>query len=149
MRAKYTHTSIVARDWRALARFYEEVFGCTVVPPERDLSGEWLDRATGVAHAHLRGAHLRLPGHGESGPTLEIFQYDEPKPRPEVASNREGIAHVAFEVDDVEEAAAEVITRGGRHVGRVTEKDIPGVGVLTLVYLADPEGNVVELQSWS
>ena len=27
--------------------------------------------------AHLTGAHLRLPGHGETGPTLEIFSYDD------------------------------------------------------------------------
>ena len=26
--AKYTHTNLVARDWKKLARFYEEVFGC-------------------------------------------------------------------------------------------------------------------------
>ena len=36
----------------------------------------WLDSATGINGAHLRGMHLRLPGYGEHGPTLEIFQYD-------------------------------------------------------------------------
>ena len=45
----------------------------------RDLSGEWLDRATGLKNAHIKGIHLRLPGYGEGGPTLEIFQYDPAK----------------------------------------------------------------------
>ena len=26
---KYVHTNIVARDWRRLAVFYQDVFGCT------------------------------------------------------------------------------------------------------------------------
>jgi len=30
---KYTHTNLVARDWRRLADFYIKVFGCTPVPP--------------------------------------------------------------------------------------------------------------------
>jgi glyoxylase I family protein len=72
--AKYVHTNLIARDWRKLAAFYESVFGCSLVPPERDLSGPWLEAATTVSGARIRGVHLRLPGHGETGPTLEVFQ---------------------------------------------------------------------------
>jgi hypothetical protein len=62
--ARYVHTNIVARDWRRLAYFYEAVFGCTPVPPARDLSGPELERATGIAGVRIRGVHLRLPGTG-------------------------------------------------------------------------------------
>ena len=41
--ARFVHTNLVARDWRRLARFYERVFGCTPVPPERDLAGQWVE----------------------------------------------------------------------------------------------------------
>ncbi len=75
MPTRYAHTNIVAKDWKRLAAFYREVFGCIAVPPERNLSGGWLDRATGIEGAHLAGIHLRLPGCGQAGPTLEIFQY--------------------------------------------------------------------------
>ena len=34
--ARYGHTNLIAADWRALASFYEELFGCVPVPPERD-----------------------------------------------------------------------------------------------------------------
>jgi hypothetical protein len=74
--AKYVHTNLSARDWRKLAAFYTDVFGCTFVPPERDYQGTELDRGTGLTGAHLRGAHFRLPSYGDSGPTLEIYSYD-------------------------------------------------------------------------
>ena len=35
--------------------FYEEVFGCTPMPPERDISGKWLEDATGVPGARSTG----------------------------------------------------------------------------------------------
>ena len=62
--ARYGHTNLIAKDWRALARFYEDLFGCTPVPPERDFAGPDLDRGTAIPGARLRGVHLRLPGHG-------------------------------------------------------------------------------------
>ena len=52
--AKYVHTNLIARDWRALSRFYEAVFGCTPVPPERNLSGPDIEAGTGVPGARLQ-----------------------------------------------------------------------------------------------
>ena len=102
--AKYGHTNLIAKDWRSLARFYEEQFGCTPVPPERDLKGSDLERGTGIPGAEVRGAHLRLPGHGAEGPTLEIFNYNILKEKPDVAVNRPGFGHIAFAVTDVPSA---------------------------------------------
>ncbi len=48
MQAKYAHTNLIAHDWRTLAQFYTDVFGCTLVPPEHDYQGADLDAATGV-----------------------------------------------------------------------------------------------------
>ena len=110
---KYVHTNIVARDWRKLSRFYQEVFGCTPVPPERDLSGDWLDRATGLVRARIEGIHLRLPGHGDAGPTLEIFQYHDQPEILETSPNRPGLGHLAFAVEDVEAVKVAVLEAGG------------------------------------
>lgn len=148
MRARYKHTNIVARDWNGLARFYEEVFGCTRVPPERRLSGSWLEKGTGVPGASFSGVHLRLPGYGESGPTLEILQYARNEEKPLTLANREGFSHIAFEVEDVEEAVGRVLRYGGSMVGEITTSDVPGMGILTFAYLADPEGNILEVQAW-
>jgi predicted enzyme related to lactoylglutathione lyase len=149
LRARYVHTNLVARDWRKLARFYERIFGCTPVPPERDLAGQWLEDGTGVPSAHIRGVHLRLPGYGADGPTLEIFQYNREEERPETAVNRPGFGHIAFAVDDVKAARDAVVAAGGGTVGQVVSLEVPGAGTVTFVYLTDPEGNILELQHWS
>jgi predicted enzyme related to lactoylglutathione lyase len=149
MQARFVHTNLIARDWRRLARFYEEVFGCVPVPPERDLSGPWLESATGVPGAHIRGVHLRLPSCGESGPTLEVFQY-EPQAEPvEVAVNRPGFGHIAFAVEDVTAACSEVVAAGGHALGEAVSLEVHGAGTVTFAYLTDPEGNVIEVQAWS
>jgi predicted enzyme related to lactoylglutathione lyase len=145
--AKYGHTNLIAKDWRALARFYEEQFGCTPVPPERDFKGRDLERGTGIPGAELRGAHLRLPGHGAEGPTLEIFNYNILKDKPEVAVNRLGFGHIAFIVDDVSAAREAVLAAGGHAVGEVVTLTNAVGARLTWVYVTDPEGNVLELQS--
>ncbi len=147
--ARYAHTNLIARDWRALAAFYDQLFGCTPVPPERDFSGPKLERGTGLPGAHLQGVHLRLPGHGAAGPTLEIFHYDVLQERPEVAVNRPGLGHIAFEVDDVPSAREAVLAAGGRPVGEVVTLATATGAKVTWVYVTDPEGNVIELQSWS
>ena len=148
IQAKFVHTNLIAQDWKKLATFYEHVFGCTTVLPERDLVGQWLDDATRVPNARIRGVHLRLPGYGDAGPTLEIFQYDQERERPGTAVNRPGFAHIAFAVDDVQVAQAAVISAGGGTLGEQVTVDIPGAGRITFVYVTDPEGNIIELQHW-
>jgi predicted enzyme related to lactoylglutathione lyase len=147
MSIRYKHTNIIAGDWERLAEFYERVFECVRVPPERHLSGAWLEKGTGVPEASFSGVHLRLPGHGENGPTLEIFQYSRNEEKPHPVANREGFSHIAFEVDDVPKAMEPVLANGGTMIGEVTRSEVEGVGLLTFVYLADSEGNIIELQS--
>ena len=147
--ARFVHTNIVAGNWRRLAQFYEQIFGCEVVPPERNLEGQWLDDGTGVDGAQIQGIHLRLPGHGSQGPTLEIFQYRPQEERPEVAINRPGLAHIAFAVEDVEAARDEVVAAGGGTVGKMVSVPVAGAGTVTFVYVTDPEGTIIELQRWS
>ena len=148
MKVRYKHTNIVARDWKELAKFYEEVFGCVRVPPERHLEGTWLVRGTGVDGARIEGAQLRLPGYGDQGPTLEIFQYWSHKARLPITANREGIMHIAFEVEDVDKMVEKVLAHGGQKLGEITRARVEGVGSLVFVYVTDPEGNIIELQGW-
>lgn len=149
MRATFGHVNLIARDWRALARFYERLFGCVPVPPERDFRGPDVDRATALPNAHITGAHLRLPGFGDKGPTLEIFRYDELANAVEPLVNRPGFGHVAFAVDDVASARDEVLSNGGREYGAIVTLTTKAGAKVTFCYVRDPEGNVIELQSWS
>lgn len=147
--ARFVHTNIVAQDWKKLSQFYQQVFGCTPVPPKRDLAGQWIEDATGVCNAKISGIHLRLPGYGDNGPTLEILHYNHQERPLKPAANRPGFQHIAFLVDDVEAGQDAVITAGGRMLGRIASSEIPGAGSVTLVYLTDPEGNIIELLRWS
>ncbi|HEV8618892.1 MAG TPA: VOC family protein [Candidatus Udaeobacter sp.] len=113
------------------------------------MSGAWLDQVTSLRNAHLRGVHLRLPGCGDDGPTLEIFSYSQPVEGQMPAANECGFAHIAFAVDDVDEAFEAVIAAGGSAVGEIATTQVEGVGVLRVVYARDPEGNILELQKWS
>ena len=148
--ARYGHTNLIAGDWRRLATFYATVFACELVPPERDYAGEVLERGTAVQSATLRGAHLRLPGHGVDGPTLEIYQYGINEPRAgSAAANREGWGHIAFAVEDVSQARDAVLAAGGGQHGEIVTTQTADGRRVTWCYLTDPEGNLVEVQSWS
>jgi glyoxylase I family protein len=147
--ARFGHVNVVARDWRALANFYERVFGCVLVPPERHFSGPVLSAGVGVPNAALRGVHLRLPGLGPDGPTLEIFEYEEELDALPPAANRPGFAHVAFAVPDVAAARSAVLEGGGHSVGEIVTLEVADGRRVRFTYVADPEGNILELQSWA
>ena len=147
--ARFGHVNLVARDWRRLADFYTRVLGCEFVPPERDYRGPVLEAGTGVPGAALRGAHLRLPGLGANGPTLEIYQYEVGPTALPNAVNRPGFGHIAFGVPDVAVAQATFLTEGGSRVGDVVTSQTTDGRRVTWTYVADPEGNLVELQAWS
>lgn len=146
---KYVHTNLVARDWKKLADFYIHVFNCKPMLPERDLSGEWIDQLTGINDVRIRGMHLSLPGI-ENGPTLEIFEYC-PKDglNDAIRINSSGFGHIAFHVDSVEKALEKVLEHGGGQLGAVVIKAYEEIGILTVVYATDPEGNFIELQNWN
>ena len=145
---KFTHTNIVSSNWKELVVFYVETFNCKIVPPIRKQSGEWLEKGTGLKNAKLEGAHLLLPGYGENGPTLEIYQYGNIEKQDSIPPNKRGFGHIAFEVESVEVVLNTLEKNGGKAFGEITKREIKGVGEITFVYARDPEGNLIELQSW-
>jgi catechol 2,3-dioxygenase-like lactoylglutathione lyase family enzyme len=148
-KTRYAHTNLIADDWRRLADFYVAVFDCVPVSSEREQHGRLTDDLTGMPGARIRGRHLRLPGHGENGPTLEVFSYEKNAPHPPTELHRPGFQHLAFEVDDIHAKREQILALGGRDVGKLVTLNIAGAGVLTLIYMTDPEGNIIELQKWN
>ncbi len=148
MPTRYAHVNIISVDWKQLCNFYEQVFDCEPVSTERDHHGPQVDALTAIPNVRVRGRHLRVPGHGENGPTIEIFTFSENAPDQPKPLNRPGFAHLAFEVDDMDATRAQVKKLGGDDYGELVTIDIEGAGQLTLIYMTDPEGNIVELQNW-
>jgi catechol 2,3-dioxygenase-like lactoylglutathione lyase family enzyme len=142
--ARYRHTNLVARDWRALVAFYVTHFGCIALPPERDLFGADFERGTGIAGARARGIHLALPG---TDVTLEIFEYQNGPVGQQHVLNQPGFAHIAFSVSSVVDARAELLAAGASPLGQIVTTTIATGEKITWCYVTDPEGNIIELQS--
>lgn len=68
---------------------------------------------------------------------------------PVVAINKCGIAHLAFEVDDVENTLQLLLQKGGKQLGKVVKPEYADGRKAVFVYATDCEGNIIELQSWS
>ncbi|MBI5218471.1 MAG: VOC family protein [Bacteroidia bacterium] len=145
---KFVHINIVTDDWKKLADFYMKVFNCKPLYPERDLCGDWLDRAASIHNAHITGIHLILPGYEENLPTLEIFQYDKNEENQKALANRKGFGHIAFKVDNVRDILNKILIHGGTQVGEIAETEIKDAGIIIFVYARDIDGNIIELQNW-
>jgi len=148
MDIRYAHTNIITKDWKKLSEFYETVFECVPVPPIRNQKGDWLSKGTGVQNAHLQGVHLRLPGYGKDSPTLEIYQYSEVKEQVPAVPNQRGFGHIAFQVNNLAKYLNLALKNGATKIGELSEHDVEDVGLLRFIYIADPDGNIIELQSW-
>ncbi|MCX6233899.1 MAG: VOC family protein [Bacteroidetes bacterium] len=145
---KFVHTNIIAKDWKKLAQFYMDVFECEPLYPERNLSGDWIDKMTRIPDVKIKGIHLKLPGY-DNGPTLEIFEYNKASGTTNDQSiNDLGFGHIAFHVSDVEDTIDKLIAMGGKKYGELIEKEITGLGILKTIYALDPEGNIIEIQNW-
>ena len=145
---RYVHTNIIAKDAARLIAFYKEALACKSLGQTRDLRGPWLDGLTGLPQAHITGEHLLLPGCDATHPTLEIFSYHSLRDSLPPEVNRPGLAHLAFEVDDVETTLAAILAAGGGQVGELVTAAYPNNMEAVFVYARDPEGNIIELQSW-
>ncbi|MGD9664578.1 MAG: VOC family protein [Novosphingobium sp.] len=144
----FNHANIVSPDPERLAQFYCTVFDCVRHGPERNLHGEWLERGMGLAGARVHGIFLRLPGHGENGPSLEIFSLDGVKladPRP---VDKSGLMHLCFNVDDAHETLSRILAAGGSRQGEIVRAPVKGVGAADFVYARDPDGNIIEISAW-
>lgn len=145
---KFVHTNIVTADLSKIVNFYVNVFDCKQVSPESKLAGDWVEEGTKVVGADLRNINLKLPGYGEDGPTLEIFQYANTIPNEEAPmANKQGLRHLAFQVENVDETVKKLVEFGGKEFGKIVRKEFRS-GTLTYTYATDPDGNLIEVQSW-
>jgi predicted enzyme related to lactoylglutathione lyase len=148
MNVKYVHTNIIAKDWEKVSLFYQRVFGCKPIS-QRDLSGDWVDRLTGINNVHIVGEHLVLPGYDKSLPTLEIFSYNNTRDENSKFINRVGLAHLAFEVDDIEAVLQKIKQEGGGQLGEIVRMNYSDNVIASFVYAKDIEGNLLELQNFN
>jgi len=129
------HYAVTVSETEPMLAFYRDVLGLDVVE-EFSLDSENFHTAVGV-DAACEITFLQA----SDGSLVELLEYDPvgENINEGVSSNNIGASHLCFEVDDVEAANEELPD----DVGRVSEPT--PIGERTLVYVHDPEGNVIEL----
>jgi len=136
------HTGLTVSDLDASLAFYCDVVGFEVVFTQEKRGG-YLAEIVGYPDAHVRIAHLLLPG---SEHRLELFQYLEPQPVHRVGEPREtGVTHVCLVVDDVEAATERLVAGGANAGGRPVLVDTGANARGRGIYVRDPDGIIIEL----
>jgi glyoxylase I family protein len=137
------HVGITVSDLERGIDFYHGVLGLGFVnEPSPVFDDPALGPAVGVPGAALRQVSLAL---GDA--TLELLEYVQP-PSPidaPLAQNALGAQHVAFLVDDIEAAKAELEGKGVRFFSDVNAVDEGVLAGWRWVYFSDPDGNALEL----
>jgi lactoylglutathione lyase len=130
--ARLDHVGLAVADLAAEASWFCEVFGLVrelaVRVEALDLSIEMLIHPEYGYRVEL----LHRPGSSSSGKPTS----------PAEAALRDGYGHVAFDVADLDAAYERAVARGARPV--MPPGPSPEAGV-RMAFVADPEGNLVEL----
>ncbi len=129
---KLDHAALLVKDVEQSRHFYGQVLGMEEVPRPRNFAfpGAWFRKGS---------AELHLIGEAEPGRAAQV----QPGYRRNEQS-RGYAAHIAFEVDDLDEAQRHLRACGVEVVGG---PQLRGDGVLQL-YICDPDNYIVELFVW-
>ena len=148
--ARFGHVNVTSRDWRRLADFYGDVFGMEQVGPERDIASADLDRATGLTgRAPDAAPTFACRVAATTGPRSRSSATTTMAPDPETpVPHRAGWGHIALQVPDVAAALEAVEAGGGATFGDVVTMATKDGRRLTWCYATDPDGNIIELQTW-
>jgi catechol 2,3-dioxygenase-like lactoylglutathione lyase family enzyme len=137
------HTCFTVSDLDRSLAFYRDLLGCQVIA-EQEKEGGYLAAIVGYPDAHVRMAHLRVPG-GEH--VIELFEYLSPQgKRADVQPSNVGASHLCFLVDDLP-AFYEQLQKHGvdSFVSSPVEVDTGVNRGGYALYLTDPDGITVEL----
>ena len=135
--------SLNVLDLERSLRFYEDVLGLERLFQPEDVTGPGFGKATKIEGAKIRYAVLRV-GTGTS--FLWLIQFLNPKAKPSqqrVADT--GAPHVAFRVDDIDEAKAKLESKGAKFNSDPIRVDDGPLSGRSFAYLLDPDGIIIEI----
>ena len=139
---RFSHSGICITDSDASMRFYRDAIGFGEAENfALDNHSSWLDIVNELPGVKLRAQMMRSP----EGNTLELLKMTSPDcfgPRERRPLNQFGLTHMAFYVDNIDEAAARVLALGGRTYPSTRAKFQNGMEIM---YTTDPDGVRVEL----
>lgn len=142
---KPLHLNLTVRDLDEMLDFYRNVLGFEIMV-ESEIADEAFCQGVGLPDASVKMAYLQLPG---ADFRIEMFQYNHlmPKQRQLDLPNEQGYRHIAFQVNDLEQAYKELMNQGVPFISPPVLVNQPAYGTVgvNFCYLRDPEGNLIEL----
>jgi lactoylglutathione lyase len=144
--AEIFHTGLTVSDLDRSIAFYRDVLGLELVS-QWDSAQPYLRTVVGYPDAELRIALLRLPRSraGVSGHHIELLEYRTPRgARGDANTFNPGNAHVAFMVEDLDAAYAELSAKGVRFKSAPVAVTHGRNAGAKAVYLFDPDDITLE-----
>jgi predicted enzyme related to lactoylglutathione lyase len=133
------HTGIVVRDLKRTADFYR---GIGFIDDNQAIEeGEFIDQVTGLKKTKLEWIKLKAP----DGYLLELLQYHSHPDKTQIMqqkSNKLGCSHMAFGVDNIDNACETIQNLGGSIVNPPALTNDKKVKV---AYCHDVEGVLMEI----
>jgi len=144
----FWHVAFTVRDLESSVKWYTEALGLEYVRGQVQ-ENEYTSRLVGFPNARLKVALLRVPGQplGLSGHHIELIEYERPRGEDiPLDTNRTGVGHWAFEVDDLQAEFNRLKALGVRFKSETPNQITEGVnrGGCS-VYFLDPDGITLEL----
>lgn len=136
----FHHPGLVVPDLKTARRFYAEALGFEYMREYGwdESSSELAEQAIDVAGSTTRCVLMKC-----GNCFLELFQFLTPQPQGDPMQRRAcdyGIAHLAFQVEDIEAAFEQLVAAGG-----VVHNPPVQAGEAWSTYARDPFGNIIEL----
>ena len=132
------HPGLRVSDIDRAARFYIDAFDGHFMAKPFTLAGDFAE----VVMDGPPGVSFRVCMIGFDTGCVELFEFIEPvHPIDPVHPTRGNIIHFGIQVDDVDEALRRVEAAGGRRLW----PDINPWGTAKVVYVTDPDQNIVEI----
>ena len=133
------HPALVVADLEAALEFYIAFAGYEVV-----VRNSWDETSSFNEIIGLRDSRAQFAVLKNRAGFLELFEFETPKSEQvpgTLKANELGIRHLCFQVTNVPEALAYLVSLGGQKVGEPIKNE-RGV---TSVYARDPFGHLIEL----
>ncbi|WP_162619903.1 VOC family protein [Salinicola acroporae] len=136
---RVNHVGFSVRCLESSIRLWCECFGATLVR-QGEMSGSFLSHVTGAPDTNVKMAIVEIDGF-----PVELLEYALEAEAPRSGGYRQGVAHLAFDVDDIEVTLGSVSLHGWQAQGEV--QTLPAVEKkgTKVMYIVGPDGCVVEL----
>jgi catechol 2,3-dioxygenase-like lactoylglutathione lyase family enzyme len=136
MVVRFHHVGLRVGDIERAGSFYAEALGADWLVRPVTFEGPGADQAMGAEGVRLKLAMLAL-GDG----AVELFEFLSPEPPAWATAERGRLPHLAVQVEDTDAALERVEAAGGRRIWPRVDR----FGPARVIYVSDPDGNVVEL----